>query len=202
MLQIPAGPEPAPTRVRAVARAIYIADSIDADGAVNWDAQKVGAPYVSEYLALARAALMADPGPAAEAERDAARTGLARVRDLTARHRSVEQHNEMVPITDIADLIRTPTSADYLAALDGTGAHAPTPAPAPTGTKWYAACWHHDNGAIEPLAPETVMREHAEAQVQELRAAERDSPNGQPDRIVLAVKLHQPWRPVDGGEGA
>ena len=53
------------------------------------------------------------------AERDAAVAAIERVRDVAMKHRSVEQHNEMVPVTDIADLIREPSSADYLAALDG-----------------------------------------------------------------------------------
>lgn len=47
-----------------------------------------------------------------------AEAAIERVRELIANHRSVEQHNEMVPLSDIADLIREPSSADYLAALD------------------------------------------------------------------------------------
>lgn len=51
------------------------------------------------------------------------RAAIERVRDVAMKHRSIEQYNEMVPVTDIADLIREPSSADYLAALDG--AHEP-----------------------------------------------------------------------------
>ena len=53
-----------------------------------------------------------------EAERDAALAAVERVRLVVDNHRSVEQHNEMVPMSDIADLIREPSSADYLSALD------------------------------------------------------------------------------------
>ena len=50
---------------------------------------------------------------------DAASAAIERVRLLAHQHRSVEQHNVMVPLSEIGDLIREPSSADYLAALDG-----------------------------------------------------------------------------------
>jgi len=55
----------------------------------------------------------------ARTERDAALAAVERVRAVAMQHRSVEQHNERVHVSDIADLIREPSSADYLAALDG-----------------------------------------------------------------------------------
>ena len=41
------------------------------------------------------------------------------VRALAHQHRSAEQHNETVPLSDIGDLIGEPSSAEYFAALDG-----------------------------------------------------------------------------------
>lgn len=45
---------------------------------------------------------------------------LEDVLHLVAQHRSVEQHNEMVPITGVGDLIREPSSEDYLRAITAT----------------------------------------------------------------------------------
>lgn len=62
---------------------------------------------------------LVDALEAAYRERDAAVAVIERVRAVAMKHRSVEQHNEMVPLSDIADLIREPSSSEYLAALDG-----------------------------------------------------------------------------------
>ena len=77
----------------------------------------------------------------AEAERDAAVAAIERCRAVAMQHRSIEQHNEMVPVSDIADLIREPSSADYLAALD----EAPEPETAPENyePKCNGACVVH-----------------------------------------------------------
>lgn len=42
---------------------------------------------------------------------------LEAVLQLVGRHRSIEQHNEQVPITDIGDLIREPSADDYMRAI-------------------------------------------------------------------------------------
>lgn len=43
---------------------------------------------------------------------------LEAVEVLIAKHRSIEQHNEQVPIHDIGALIREPSSAEYLAVIE------------------------------------------------------------------------------------
>ncbi|MBC9927202.1 hypothetical protein [Leucobacter sp. cx-169] len=52
-------------------------------------------------------------------EQGEASAAIERVRALACKHRSVEQHNETVPLSDIGDLIGEPSSAEYFAALDG-----------------------------------------------------------------------------------
>ena len=66
----------------------------------------------------------------------------------------------------------------------------------PEGRRWYAACWQDYNGALSSLESSSVSREHAEADVKRWRAAEAKEEGGEPDRVILAMKISFPWLPV------
>ena len=66
----------------------------------------------------------------------------------------------------------------------------------PEGRRWYAACWQDYNGALSNLESSSVSREHAEADVKRWRAAEAKEEGGEPDRVILAMKISFPWLPV------
>ncbi|WP_424936689.1 MULTISPECIES: hypothetical protein [Bacteria] len=68
------------------------------------------------------------------------------------------------------------------------------------GRRWYAACWREDDGTLEPLESETILREYAEAEATLWRGNEERDPAGQPDRVVLATKVRYPWLPVPADE--
>ena len=128
---------------------------------------------------------------AATRERDAAVAAIERVRDVAMKHRSVEQHNEMVPLTDIADLIREPSSADYLAALDG--------APEPEDV------WEYGYELIEPDDRNVFEREgdFISAAFAYRAAKKRIHEERHPDTpslqyaIIRRIKAG-PWEPVGG----
>lgn len=72
----------------------------------------------------------------------------------------------------------------------------------PESRRWFAACWRDENGNLEPLESETVVREYAEAGVMRWRDIESRNPDGQPDSVVLASRPVHPWLPVpERGEG-
>ena len=66
----------------------------------------------------------------------------------------------------------------------------------PEGQRWYAACWRDDNGVLNQLDSDTILREYAEADVKRWRAAEKLE-GGRPDLVVLGTKLRHPWKPVE-----
>lgn len=67
----------------------------------------------------------------------------------------------------------------------------------PEGQRWYAACWQDDNGILNALESDTILREYAEADVKRWRDAEQREEGGRPDLVVLGTKLRFPWLPVE-----
>ena len=110
---------------------------------------------------------------------DAATAAVDRVRALAHQHRSAEQHNETVPLSDIGDLIGEPSSADYLAALD----EAPEP-------EWEYGSAHRDDPSVGATEYST---ERAEQRVREWN--DHDDQKG---GLLVRRRPAGPWESVEG----
>ncbi len=119
---------------------------------------------------------------------DAATAALERVRVLAYQHRSVEQHNEMVPMSDIADLIREPSSAEYLAALDG--------APEPEAVEWEYAVGGMNPGSTEAWAHD---EDDISSNFDTARAwTDEAIASGSFSNAIVVKRRVNPWLPVEG----
>lgn len=116
-------------------------------------------------------------------ERDAAVAAIERVRLVIINHRSIEQHNEMVPVSDMADLIREPSSVDYLTVLDG--------APEPEPTEWV---YRARNSILNSGAH--VSEETARATLQWM--IENHIFEVEPEPVIVERRPRDSWLPVEG----